>query len=434
MLGLLKALLSFVFRVSLVCGSIKAHVPHRMEVELMNESLLRQLVKGSLKAHALESIADTPSIAVATRRAFYQRTIPSVRSIPFDPETYAFDPVVNKNCENVVGTVSIPVGMVGPFVVDGLEHSVPLATTEGALVASLNRGAKAMVGGVHTVVTDRGISRAPLVRCDSIEQVRCIEAWIQHNWGRCCEGYASTTNHGSLDGFQMHQSGRYAHLRFNALTGNAMGMNGISKGVQRVMDLIETQFPSIEVLSMSGNTCTDKKTSAMNWINGRGKKVVVETTIPKAELEKTLKVDVETFLTLHQQKNLVGSALAGTIGGCNAHAANAIAAIFIATGQDPAQIGTSSFSITSAEATPQGDLLFGITLPCLEVATIGGGTGLAHQRSILECMGLRGDEVGSSSRLAGLCGVVALAGELSLLAAHASNDLVRAHMKLGRGS
>jgi len=202
--------------------------------------------------------------------------------------------------------------------------------------------------------------------------------------------------------------------------------------VAKVMERLNAAFPAMEVLSYSGNACTDKKASAMNWILGRGKKVVAEACLTEALLREHLHVDADALVRLHVQKNYVGSALAACVGGNNAHAANAVGGLFLATGQDAAQIGTSSASITSLERQANGDVVVGVTMPCVEVATIGGGTGLTAQRAALRTMGID-DSPCAASTLASIVGATVLSGELSLLAAHASNDLLSAHMRLGRG-
>ena len=400
----------------------------------------RQLIESvrnrSIGVHALERHTNTAT-AVAVRRAYYERQVGvDMTQIPSGPESIIQE-AHGRSCENMIGTLPVPMGIVGPLRVDGIDRYVPFATTEGALVASLNRGAKALTaaGGVTTVTTPQGVTRAPLVRLADITQVHEVEKWLSNstNWEACCAAYATTTNHGSLQGVDVIQSGNYAHLRFRALTGNAMGMNGISKGVVQVMKSLEEAFPTMEVLSYSGNACTDKKASAMNWIKGRSHKSVAEARISVDILRDILGVSACDFDRIHTQKNLVGSALAGTIGGNNAHAANAIGGLFLATGQDIAQVGTSSFAITNCEREDSTSLRFGVTMPSLEVATIGGGTNLSPQNASLRIMNIDPNSDGASSTLASIAASLVLAGEISLLAAHATNDLVKAHMRLGRG-
>ena len=174
------------------------------------------LLKG-VKPHAFESKLGCVKSGIAARRAWFNGSIPaSISGIEFAPASYDFERVVNTNCENVVGTIAMPVGMVGPILMNGHEYHVPFATTEGALVASLNRGVKALntVGGVRTIVTDQGVTRAPLVECASIDQVVVLDAWLSEHWDKCQTEYATTTKHGSLRSYTLHNI-----LRELALTG-----------------------------------------------------------------------------------------------------------------------------------------------------------------------------------------------------------------------
>lgn len=214
-----------------------------------------------------------------------------------------------------------------------------------------------------------------------------------------------------------------------------MGMNMISKGVLECMNVLENTFPDLELLSLSGNVCTDKKPSAMNWIQGRGKSVVCEVTLSSHVVVEVLKCTVPSLIELNKNKNLIGSALAGSIGGFNAHASNIVTACFLATGQDPAQNVESSNCMTLMEAVGDG-VRITVTMPCLEVGTIGGGTSLSAQHACLEMLGVAGShpsEPGeNASQLAQVIAGTVLAGEISLMSALASNHLVSAHIKLNR--
>jgi len=216
-----------------------------------------------------------------------------------------------------------------------------------------------------------------------------------------------------------------------------MGMNMISKGVLKAMDVITEEFPEVDVLSLSGNMCTDKKPSAVNWIEGRGKSVVCEVTLSSHVVTSVLKCTVQSLVELNTAKNLVGSALAGSIGGNNAHASNIVTAIFLATGQDPAQNVESSNCMVLMEPANGGqDLHVSVTMPTIEVGTVGGGTNLHAQRACLDMIGVGGahdtQPGANAQQLAKVVAGTVLAGEISLMSALASNHLVSAHMKLNR--
>jgi len=226
-------------------------------------------------------------------------------------------------------------------------------------------------------------------------------------------------------------------MRFSCFTGDAMGMNMVSKGVQNVLEFLQNEFPDMDVISVSGNFCADKKPAAVNWIEGRGKSVVCEAIISEAVVSKVLKTTVPALLELNMLKNLTGSALAGAMGGFNAHASNIVSAVFIATGQDPAQNIESSHCITMMEASGK-DLHVSVTMPCIEVGTVGGGTQLASQAACLNMLGVKGANAKSpganAQRLATIVAGAVLAGELSLMSALAAGQLVKSHMKYNRSS
>ena len=271
--------------------------------------------------------------------------------------------------------------------------------------------------------------------------------WIheEQNFLRLKEAFESTTAYGKLQEVKCHVAGRNVYLRFKCQTGDAMGMNMISKGVLHSMTILETLFPDMHVVSISGNVCIDKKPSAINWIEGRGKSVVAEVVLPRDVVENVLKCTVESLVDLNVAKNLIGSALAGSIGGNNAHASNIVTALFLATGQDPAQNVESSNCMTLFEAVPSADgsglpdVHCSVTMPCIEVGTVGGGTSLEAQRACLGLLGIAGASMGEGAapgdnarRLASVVAGTVLAGELSLMSALASNHLVSAHMDLNR--
>ena len=259
----------------------------------------------------------------------------SARGLPygdFDFNNF-YTQVLGTNCENVIGYVPIPVGFVGPLLLSGQEHYVPLATTEGALVASTNRGCRAITesGGASSHVFRDGMTRAPVFRLPSAGQAAEMMKWIEDesNFSKLKAAFESTTRFGKLKKIKSSVAGRNLFLRFTCSTGDAMGMNMISKGVQECVHLLESEFDGLEMLAVSGNVCTDKKPSAMNWIEGRGKSVIAEATLSGKVIVDVLKCSVQSLVELNQAKNLVGSSVAGSIGGMNAHASNMLTAVFL---------------------------------------------------------------------------------------------------------
>lgn len=230
-------------------------------------------------------------------------------------------------CENVVGYMPIPVGIAGPLRIDGVALPIPMATTEGALVASTSRGCKALnvSGGVTTVVTQDAMTRGPALAFPSIIMCATAKRWIDSDEGSNImkAAFNSTSRFARLKSLKTAMAGRTLFVRFATQTGDAMGMNMISKGTERALDTMMTDyFPEMIVASLSGNYCTDKKPAAINWIEGRGKSVVAEGIIPGEAVRSILKTSVDALVQLNITKNLVGSAMAGSIGGNNAHAAN----------------------------------------------------------------------------------------------------------------
>jgi len=362
-----------------------------------------------------------------------------LKNLPYE-HSLDYGRVHGANCEIVVGYVPLPVGLVGPLTVNGESVFVPMATTEGCLVASTNRGAKAICqgGGAQAMILRDGITRAPCVRMQSAKEAAYLKLWCEEpeNFAKLKAAFESTTSFGKLRACTPTVAGKNVYIRMVCMSGDAMGMNMVSKGSLAVIDLLQNKFPTLKLIALSGNMCTDKKAAATNWIEGRGKSVVVEATIPKDVVKKTLKTTVKAMVETNLNKNLIGSAMAATIGGFNAHASNMVSAVFLATGQDPAQNVESSNCITLLEEEEEtGNLWISCTMPSIEVGTVGGGTSLPAQAACLEAIGCRGGGAtpgANAQKLATVVAATVMAGELSLLAALAANTLVAAHMQHNR--
>ena len=345
----------------------EAMVKEKKASLLNDEELIELALRGKIPGYALEkSMEDQPIMsrreaferAVKIRRAVVART-PATSALTASLETsllpykdYNYTLVHGACCENVIGYLPLPLGVAGPLTIDGQNYFIPMATTEGVLVASTSRGAKAINagGGAVTVVTGDGMTRGPCVSFPSLARAAEAKNWIDSEAGSSIlrEAFNSTSRFARLQQLKTTLAGTYLYIRFKTTTGDAMGMNMISKGVEKALAVManESGFDDMKIISLSGNYCVDKKAAAINWIDGRGKSVVAEAIVPGDVVKSVLKSDVDSLVELNTSKNLIGSAMAGSVGGFNAHASNIVTAIFIATGQDPAQNVESSNCIT----------------------------------------------------------------------------------------
>ncbi|CAO1425246.1 unnamed protein product [Diamesa serratosioi] len=404
---------------------------------------------GALPLHKIETIVEDSERGVKIRRHIIANKL-GIRNHKGNDifsnlsyRHYDYSKVLNACCENVLGYVEIPVGYAGPLTIDGVKYYIPMATTEGALVASTNRGCKALsYYGVRSIVEDVGMTRAPCVKFPDVLRAAQAKRWMEttENYQTIKTAFDATSRFARLQELLITMDGPNLYIRFRAFTGDAMGMNMVSKGAENALRIVQQAFQDMQIISLSGNFCSDKKPAAINWIKGRGKRVVTEARISEDVLKNLLKTDAKTLVQCNKLKNMAGSALAGSIGGNNAHAANMVTAIFIATGQDPAQNITSSNCSTNMELHAENcnDLYITCTMPSLEVGTVGGGTVLPGQSSCLEVLGVRGAHLThpaeNSKQLARIICSTVMAGEISLMAALVNSDLVKSHMKHNRSS
>ncbi len=350
--------------------------------------------------------------------------------------SFSENEVQGKNIENLIGATQIPLGVAGPLEIRNTNFEirncfVPLSTTEGALVASVSRGCKAISesGGAYVEYHHVGVTRAPVFKTSGIKQNVEIKKWLGENYQKIKEITENTSSHLKLLKIDSSFSGRSLFIRFSFDSEDAMGMNMATIATEKAVEFIEKET-GIECLSVSGNLDVDKKPSWLNFINGRGKQLWAEATIKKDIVEKVLKTTSEKITDLVYRKVLVGSIMAGSVG-FNAHYSNIIAAIFAATGQDLGQVVEGSLGITSAEKLDNGDLYFSIYLPNLMIGTVGGGTTLPTQKEALKIMGIK--DSGDTKKFAMIIASSVLAGELSLLASQSAGTLGESHIKLGRG-
>ncbi|VBB71847.1 Putative 3-hydroxy-3-methylglutaryl-coenzyme A reductase [Podospora comata] len=429
-------------------AELEKMVAEKRAHELTDAEIVALSLRGKIPGYALEKTLKDFTRAVKVRRSIISRTKATSEltnllersKLPY--QNYNWAQVHGACCENVIGYMPLPVGVAGPLVIDGQSYFIPMATTEGVLVASASRGCKAINsgGGAVTVLTADGMTRGPCVSFETLERAGYAKLWLDSEKGQNVmkKAFNSTSRFARLETMKTAIAGTNLYIRFKTTTGDAMGMNMISKGVEHALSVMRNEgFEDMNIVTVSGNYCTDKKPAAINWIEGRGKSVVAEAIIPAEVVKSVLKTDVDTMVALNVDKNLIGSAMAGSVGGFNAHAANIVAAIFLATGQDPAQVVESANCITIMKNL-RGSLQISVSMPSIEVGTLGGGTILDPQGSMLDLLGVRGPHPTSpgenARRLARIVAAAVLAGELSLCSALAAGHLVKAHMQHNRSA
>ena len=349
--------------------------------------------------------------------------------------SYSLDPAtLPGNVESFFGIAQVPMGVAGPLRVNG-EHAqgdflVPLATTEGTLVASYNRGMKLCreAGGVTTTILDDRMQRAPVFSFDNARDMRAFREWLEEHFADVAAAAQETTKSGRLVDIQMFPVSKLLYTRFNYTTGDAAGQNMTGKATFAACAWIKQNYPGEVHFLLEGQFATDKKTSIVNMLHTRGKRVVAEITLPAALVEKHMNVSTEKLFNARMRGQL-GSMMSVTNNN-GLHSANGITAMFIATGQDVANVAESSALYGFSELQPNGDYYASVTLPSLIVATYGGGTGLATQREGLEMLGCYG--AGKVGKLTEIIAATVLAGELSLGSAVVAEEWVEAHDKHGR--
>jgi hydroxymethylglutaryl-CoA reductase (NADPH) len=375
---------------------------------------------------------DYSTASIGKRRTFVEEF--SGKKLEHLPH-YSFDPAVTKgNIEAFTGVAQIPLGFAGPIRVNGEfaagDFLVPLATTEGTLVASYNRGIKAvnLSGGVTCTVVEDCMQRAPVFIFENSRQARDFAKWIDDNIESIRREAESTSSIARLQYIEHFLTNKFVYLRFNYSTGDAAGQNMVGRATFAACSWIMDTYKGITRFFLESNFATDKKASQVNIMRTRGKRVTAEAVLKRDILQQHLRADPES-LDYHHHVATIGAFMSGANNN-GAHSPNAITAIFMATGQDVANVSESAAGILYTEVTPEGDLYISLTIPSLIVATYGGGTGLPTQRECLEVMGCYGKD--KVNKFAEIIAGVALAGELSLGAAISSLDWVSSHEEYGR--
>lgn len=344
-----------------------------------------------------------------------------------------------RNCENMIGVAQIPMGIAGPLLIKAQisnhndqkfpkKYYLPLATTEGALVASVSRGCKAISeSGGATVDSYRvGATRGPVFKVKNLEESDKLNKFLAEHLTDLQKVAAGTSHHLKLTKYLDRGVGHYRYIRFVFDTGSAMGMNMVTIATNEIVRFIEEKT-GIRCVSLAGNYDTDKKPSWLNIIEGRGIKAWAEVTIPEKVLHGVLKTTAQKVYETWLSKCMLGSAMSGSMG-FNSHFANVTAALFLATGQDAAHVTEASLGIASAEIVNRKNLYVSVYLPDLMLGIVGGGTGLGTQKEALSMLG-----VASPEEFAGVTAGAVLAGEISLLSSLAEGSLAGAHQALARG-
>jgi hydroxymethylglutaryl-CoA reductase (NADPH) len=411
------------------------------------EILAKKMLKGEVKPHKISEAAGDESIAAAARRKYIEKRY-STRLIHTAITSVDLDDANNRNIENVIGVTQVPVGFAeilvnGEYATKGAKRPVFLATTEGRLVAGVNRGAAAInkSGGATTRILKNGMTRSVLLETKTVTASYAAAQFIKSNSGKALitKAFSENTKYITLQDVEVYNTGRFLFVVYSADTSAAMGMNMLtiasSDATRALIENLAKKGLKLTLLSESGNMCADKKPSMINVIRGRGISIVAEATIPKKILKDCFKADAKKIEELNHAKNYVGSSLAGSIAH-NAHVANVLSAIFIAYGQDAAQVVDGVNALDDAKAQKNGDLYISVYIPALEIGTYGGGTRRETQKELLSATGVygEGDSKGiTKMKFAEIIAATVLAGELNLLAAQAGMELSSSHASLKRG-
>ncbi len=408
-------------------------MPEEIEKIAAIEKILARLQKedNSLAKHMMvprrkktQNSAEHVALVTDWLKERFGHPFPHLSSYSFDPDE------ARKNIENFIGAAQIPIGVGGPIKVNGQyaqgNYYVPFATTEGTLVETYQHGMLAITrsGGANVVIVGHGMDISPVFLLKNLYEAKRLDSWIKENIPEIKAEAEKTTTHGKLIGVKPWILGRRVMLQLTFDTADAMGMNIANVAASQVCKLVCKNF-TIENYFLRSNFSSDKKPSGINLIKPYGREIIADVIVPRTILKRffaTVPEKVESFF----YTGTIGSIHCGMTG-MNAHFANGLAAIFIACGQDVAQIVNASIGISTVEVTEDGDLYVSAKLPNTIVGTVGGGTALPTQRECLKIMGCHGN--GKANKFAEIVAATILAGELSIAAALAEGYFIEAHQK-----
>ena len=343
--------------------------------------------------------------------------------------------ILKGNIENYIGMTQLPTGVFGPIVLNGVNATgsfyVPMATSEGALIASYSRGARACraAGAIVSVCLMEGVQRCPVFKFDNLLEIGKFVVWFMDQKEKFQEITSQSSNYAELNDMEMNIEGNQVIVTFEFTTGDAAGQNMVTICTDKICRYIVGETPvQPKAWYIESNFSGDKKATSNSFSSVRGKNVTAEITLPKEVVEQVLKTSPAAMYD-YWKTSFMGAVKCGAIG-AQGHFSNGLAALFIACGQDAACVSEASVGITRMELTEEGDLYCAVTLPNLIVGTVGGGTHLPTQRECLEIMDCYGP--GKAKKLAEICAGVCLSGEISIIAAMSAGHFASAHQKLGR--
>lgn len=354
-----------------------------------------------------------------------------------DAKSQADQARYERNIENYIGTVKVPVGVIGPLRINGAfakgDFYVPLATTEAALVASYGRGARLIssVGGCEAAMIAEAVQRAPAFVFGSIGAAIAFAGWVDAHFDRLKSAADATTSHGRLIRLEPRIEANHVYLICSFTTGDAAGQNMVTFATSALCETILSACPvKPDYWFVEANLSGDKKASAASFQNVRGRKVTAAVELSDEDVRRHLHTSAARMAEFWRVSAL-GGVMSGAIG-VQGHYANGLAALYLATGQDVACVAESAVGVTRMELLADGRLRASVTLPNIMVGAVGGGTQLPSQAAGLNILGLRNP--GRARALAEVCAALCLAGELSISGALCAGEFASAHRRLARAS
>jgi hydroxymethylglutaryl-CoA reductase (NADPH) len=399
------------------------------------ELLARLARRHGVATHKILSGSEITDVAIDARWKVLPLAHGARREL-LDAQSHAQSQRYAANVENFIGTIKVPVGIIGPLRVNGTyaqeDYFVPLATTEATLVASYGRGAKLItsVGGCSALCMNEGMARAPGFAFGALHEAAVFAAWVLAALPQLTAVAAGTSRYTQLREVRVSIEGNHVYVILTFHTGDAAGQNMVTIAAQAICEYLNSHSPvKPDYYFVEANHSGDKKASAQSALCGRGRSVTADVVIPAVVVQEHLHTTPERMAKLFTM-GAIGGAMSGAMG-IQCHFANGLAAIYLACGQDVASVAESAVGIARLEVTVDGALYASVTLPSLPVGTVGGGTGLPSQKACLDILGLAGP--GHANAFAELCAAVALAGELSIAGALGAGEFAQAHQRLARG-